>query len=71
MLQPVNLYINVDDKDENENIFDELFKLREQIDKDFGEGLDWERKDNYIYCKIEFKEDGNFPDKGEWDCKAP
>ena len=63
----VQLYIDGDDKGGNENIFNELSKSREQIDKDFGEGLDWERKDKHLHCRVQFEQPKNFSDKGEWD----
>ena len=63
----VQLYIDGDDKGGNENIFNELSKSREQIDKDFGEGLDWERKDKHLHCRVQFEQPKNFSDKGKWD----
>lgn len=63
----IQIYIERDDKTENENIFDKLSKSREQIEKDFGGVLDWERKDKYLHCRVQFQKPLNFSDKDSWD----
>ena len=63
----VVLYVDLGDKDENEKIYDELFKSKEQIEKDFGGRLIWERQDNNIYCRVKLENPGNVSDKDLWD----
>ena len=50
----IQLYIERSDKGENEYIFDELYKSKEQIEKDYGQFLDWKRKDEYLHCRVQF-----------------
>ena len=53
MAGQVELYIyGENSKDENERIFDELYSKRLEIEEDFGDKLNWERRDNLISCKI-------------------
>lgn len=65
----IQLYIERSDKGENEYIFDELYKSKEQIEKDYGQFLDWKRKDEYLHCRVEFEEPKIFSvsDKHLWD----
>ena len=65
----IQLYIERSDKGENEYIFDELYKSKEQIEKDYGQFLDWKRKDEYLHCRVEFEEPKIFSvsDKHSWD----
>ena len=65
----VQLYIERADKGENENIFDKLSKSREQIEKDFGQVLDWKRKEKFLHCRVQFENPENFSvsDKDSWD----
>lgn len=65
----IQLYIERSDKGENEYIFDELYKSKEQIEKDYGQFLDWKRKDEYLHCRVQFEEPKIFSvsDKHSWD----
>ncbi len=63
----VDLYIDRKDKRENEFVFDELQKHKEQIEKDFGGKLDWERLDDRRACRISAETRGNFLDKDLWN----
>ena len=61
------LYIDRGDKDENEFIFDELEKNKEQIESDFGGALVWERLDTKRASRIKIETNGNVTDKEQWD----
>lgn len=51
----VQINIGNKDKELNKKIFDILFSQREGIEKEFGEKLEWERKDDHKSSKIRFK----------------
>ena len=61
------LYIDRGTKEENEFIFDELSAHKEQIEKDFGGPLVWERLDEKRACRIKAETPGNVFDKEQWD----
>jgi hypothetical protein len=61
------LYIDRGDKNENKFIFDELIKCKDQIEKDFGGSLVWERLDSKRACRIKSETDGNVVVKDLWD----
>jgi hypothetical protein len=61
------LYIDRGVKDENKLIFDELIKFKEQIEKDFGGSLVWERLDSKRACRIKSESSGNVVNKDLWD----
>ena len=65
----IQLYIERSDKGENEYIFDELCKSKEKIEKDYGQILDWKRKDKFLHCRVQFEEPEIFSvsDKHSWD----
>ena len=46
------VFINRGDKEENKECFDHLFAKREQIEKEFGAALEWERMDDRITCRV-------------------
>lgn len=46
------LYVSTGDAAKNKGIFDELFRLRTQIGKAFGESLDWQRMDESDACRV-------------------
>jgi hypothetical protein len=43
---------------QNKEIFDYFFKQKEQIEKDFGAPLVWERMDDKVTCRIKWQLDG-------------
>lgn len=61
------LYIDRGDRGENEFIFDELSAHKEQIEKDFGDSLNWERLEGKRACRIKSETAGNVFDKEKWD----
>lgn len=60
------VYIDRGERDENKFIFDELVKAKEQIEKDFGGPLVWERLDDKRACRIKAEMQGNVFDKDAW-----
>ena len=60
-------FIHRGNKKENEFIFDELLAQREQIEKDFGGSLIWERLEHRLACRIKTEIPGNVFDEREWD----
>jgi hypothetical protein len=53
----VEIYINKG-VGQNKSVFDYFFKQKEQIEKDFGASLDWERMDDKVTCRIKWQLDG-------------
>jgi hypothetical protein len=65
----VELYIDHDKETgkKNKEIFDKLFEHKDQIEKDFGEALSWERLDGKRACRIVKHFNGfGFRDKDHW-----
>ncbi len=61
--QRIGFVIARADKDENKDVFDRLEKSKEEIEKAFGENLDWERSDKKISSFIWYR--GNFDGKNK------
>lgn len=61
------LYIDRRGRKEHEFIYDALMAHRQQIEKDFGGPLVWERLDNKSACRIKTERSGNVFDEREWD----
>jgi len=60
------LYIDRGEKEENEFVFDELEKNKEEIEKAFGGGLVWERLDDKRACRIKAETSGNVFERDTW-----
>ena len=54
-------------KEENEFIFNELLKEKEQIESDFEGQLEWKRLEDKRACRITSQTNGNANDKDRWD----
>lgn len=61
------IYIDRGEKDENEYIFDELFKQKDHFEENFGSKLDWERLNDKRACRIKSEITGNLYNKDDWD----
>ncbi|MGB9756331.1 MAG: DUF4268 domain-containing protein [Candidatus Bathyarchaeales archaeon] len=48
----VEFYISTPDAAKNKKIFDELYKRRQEIEKDFGEELEWQRLDDKTASRV-------------------
>lgn len=53
----VEIYINKGVA-QNKAVFDYFFNKKEQIEKDFGAQLDWDRMDDKVTCRIKWQLDG-------------
>jgi len=61
------IFISRGNKEENKKIFDYFYKHKDQIEKEFGDKLTWERMENNITSRIKFQKDGfNYYDKESW-----
>ena len=56
-----------DKKEENEFIFNELYKRKDQIQKEFGDQLVWQRLEDKRACRIKAETPGNVSDKDQWN----
>jgi len=64
----VEYYISKNNAEENKHIFDTLFKKKEEIEKRFGEPLEWQRLDQRIACRICYVINGiGLEDKDNWN----
>ncbi len=52
------VYINRGSQEENKKIFDYFYKSKDEIEKDFGQNLTWERMEDKITSRIKFQLDG-------------
>ena len=53
------IYLDTGDQNKNKEIFDKLFANKEDIEKEFGETISWERIDDKRACRIIVYKDGN------------
>lgn len=61
------IYINRGDKKENKRIFDLLYNMRNKIENEFGEKLDWERLDENVTSRIKCQLNGvSVFEEGDW-----
>ena len=61
------LYIDRGESEENNFVFDELYKNREEIEKEFGNTLVWERLDDKRASRIKCEMPGSVFEKDTWD----
>ena len=63
----VELYIDRGDKDENEQIFDQLAAHRDAVDEAFGAPLDWQLLEGRRGCRIRYRiARGGWQDEESW-----
>jgi hypothetical protein len=61
------IYINRGDKEKNKEIFDFIFKSKDEIENQFGKPLIWERMDDKVTCRIKDQiDDVSVFDKEDW-----
>jgi len=61
------IYINRGDTQKNKEVFDYFYNLKDQIEKDFGGSLVWERMDDRITSRIKYQLDGvNVFNEKDW-----
>ncbi len=64
----VELYIATADTDTNKRIFDYLFKMKDEIERDFGKPLFWQRLDERKSCRISSRlEDVDITNEEDWE----
>ena len=64
----MEVYLDKGKKDVNKKRFDALYKYKEDVEKDFGDKLNWERLDLKRACRISFTfEDTGLNTKDKWD----
>ncbi|PAB60991.1 DUF4268 domain-containing protein [Anaeromicrobium sediminis] len=63
----VEIYIETENKEKNEKIFDSLFGHKVEIEKRFGKNLIWQRKDSVRVRKIIYSEPKDSHNKEEWE----
>jgi len=63
----VEVYMNRGEKQENKRVFDLLFKMKEKIEEELGEKLDWQRMDENVTCRIAIEKSGlNVFNEDDW-----
>jgi len=66
----IELYINRDREtgEGNKEIFNQLYEKKEQIERDFGASLEWEKLEQKKACRIRKRiEGGGYKDEDKWD----
>jgi len=64
----VEVYISRNNKDTNKFIFDELQTKKDDIEKQFGNSLKWERLDQKIACRIKYEmNEVDYFNRDDWE----
>lgn len=63
----VEIYIDRGNKEENKQVFDYLFKNKEELEENFGNNLTWERLDDKRASRIKYETNGNVFDREQWE----
>ena len=59
--------INRGNKDENKELFEFLFNLKERVEKDFGAKLTWERMNDNVTSRIKYQQNGvSYFEEDDW-----
>ena len=61
------IYFNIGTKDENKRIFDIFYAKKDEIEKEFGGNLVWERMDDKVTCRIRNEIELNCYDSEKWN----
>lgn len=62
------IYINRGNQNENKEVFDYIFEMKDEIEKEFGEKLVWERMDEKISCRIKSElKNVSYFEKADWN----
>lgn len=61
------IIFNRGSKEENKELFDFVYKMKDKIENDFGAELTWERMDENVTCRIKYQLDGvNYFEESDW-----
>ena len=61
------IYINRGEAEENKKAFDSLYNLKDEIEKEFGGKLTWERMEDNVTSRIKYQLDGvNITNEEDW-----
>ena len=61
------IYFNRGSQDANKALFDYTLTMKEQIEQEFGQTLEWERMDDKVSCRIKFEKQGvSYFEKEDW-----
>jgi len=62
------VYFNRGSKEQNKELFDILFNMKDKIENDFGSTLIWERMDDKVTCRIKHEITGvSYFNESDWD----
>ncbi len=67
----IELGISRSSTEENKFVFDELYKLKDSIEKNFGDTLEWERLDDKKASKIKYEKPFDGYNKESWNEMIP
>lgn len=61
------IIFNRGSKEENKDLFDFIYKMKDKIENDFGGELTWERMDDNVTCRIKYELSGvNYFEETDW-----